>query len=49
MLYALEALPIPSNYYDKIDAAYMKGIRQIFNIKTTFGQMQAGEERTNTK
>ena len=49
LLYALEATPIPNNYYDKIDAAFFKGIRQILNIKTTYGQMQAGEDRTNTK
>ena len=49
LLYALEATPIPKNYYEKIDAAFFKGIRQILNIKTTYGQMQSGENRTNTK
>jgi hypothetical protein len=48
MLYALETLPIHQNMYDRIDAAYYKGLRQIMDWKTTFGQMEEGEDRTNT-
>ena len=48
LLYALEAIPIPRNYYARIDASYLKGIRQILGIKTTYGQQEAGQERTNT-
>ena len=48
LLYALETLPIPQNMYDRIDAAYYKGLRQIMDWKTTYGQMQEGEEATNT-
>ena len=48
LLYVLEALPIPRNFYARIDASYLKGIRQILGIKTTFGQQVAGQERTHT-
>ena len=48
LLYALETLPIPQNMYDRIDASYYKGLRQIMGWKTTFGQMEGGEDRTNT-
>ena len=48
LLYALEAIPILKNYYARIDASYLKGIRQILGIKTTFGQQESGQERTNT-
>ena len=48
LLYALEAIPIPKQMYDRIDASYLKGFRQILNFKTTFGQMQDGEARTNS-
>ena len=48
LIYALEAIPIPKPMYDKIDAAYNKGLRQILGIKTTFGQKQSGEEMTTT-
>ena len=48
LLYALEAIPIPDDEYDKIDASYMKGIRQILEMKTTYGQQMANEEMTNT-
>ena len=48
LIYALEAIPIPKNYYDRIDAAYLKGLRQIMEYTTTYGQMQAGQSRNNT-
>ena len=48
LLYALEAIPIPEPMYDRIDASYYKGLRQIMNFKTTFGQQSEGKERTNT-
>ena len=48
LMYGLETLALPKGWEDRIDAAFMKGIRQILNIKTTYGQMQTGEERTNT-
>ena len=48
LLYALEALPIPQNMYDRMDASYCKGLRQIMDWKTTFGHMEEGEDRTNT-
>ena len=47
LLYALEALAIPEPMYDRIDASYFKGLRQILNFKTTFGQQQQGQARTN--
>ncbi len=48
LLYALEAVPLPEAMYDRIDAAYFKGLRQILDFKTTYGQQQEGQERTNT-
>ena len=45
LLYALEATPIPAPMYDRIDASYYKGLRQILNFKTTFGQQQEGSEK----
>ena len=33
--------------YDRIDLAYYKGLRQIVDWKTTYGQMEDGEEITN--
>ena len=45
LLYAIEAIPIPEPMYDRIDAAYYKGLRQIMNMKTTFGQQQEGYEK----
>ena len=48
LLYALEAIPIPSPMYDRIDSAYYKGLRQIMKLKTTYGQQQEGQERTIT-
>ena len=48
LMYGLETAALPAGWEDRIDAAFMKGIRQILGITTTFGQMQNGEERTNT-
>ena len=48
LLYALEATPIPKAMYDRIDASYYKGLRQIMGFKTTFAQQQEGTEKTNT-
>ena len=47
LLYALEAIPIPKAMYDRIDASYYKGLRQIMGFKTTFAQHQEGKEKTN--
>ena len=44
----MEAIPIAEPMYDRIDASYYKGLRQIMNFKTTFGQQEDGQERTNT-
>ncbi len=46
--YALETLPIPEAMYMKIDAAYFRGLKQILQMDTTYGQMQHGANRTNT-
>ena len=48
LLYALESLPISTQMYNRIDAAYLKGLRQILEFKTTFGQKQSGESMTNS-
>lgn len=48
LLYALSAIPIPKHMYDRIDVSYLEGSRQILNFKTTFGQMQDAEARTNS-
>ena len=48
MLYALEAIPIPEEMYDRIDSSYFKGLRQILKMTTTYGQKQKGEAMTNT-
>ena len=48
LVYGMETLVLPKGWDSKIDAAYLKGIRQILGLKTTYGQMQAGEDRTNT-
>ena len=47
LLYALDAVPIPEPMDDRIDAAYFKGLRQILDFKTTYGQQQEGQVRTN--
>ena len=44
----METLPIPQSMCDRIDAAHYKGLRQIMDWKTMYGQMQGGEDRTNT-
>ena len=48
MTYAMEVLPIPQTEYERMDAEYLKGYRQIFGLKTTYAQKQEGEEMTNT-
>ena len=48
LLYALEAIPIPDVMYDRIDSSYFKGLRQILNMTTTYGQKHKGEAMTNT-
>ena len=47
-MYAMETVPIPEGWGERIDAEYYKGIRQILEIKTTYGQMKEGKARTNT-
>ena len=47
-MYAMETVPIPEGRGDRIDAEYYKGIKQILELKTTYGQMTEGETRTNT-
>ena len=46
LMYGLETAALPKGWEDRIDAAFMKGIRQILNLKTTYGQMKEGHERT---
>ena len=48
MTYALEVLAIPKAEYNKMDAEYLRGYRQILGLKTTYGQRQDGEDMTNT-
>ena len=48
MTYALDVLPIPQAEYDRLDAEYLRGYRQKFGQKTTYGQQSLGEQRTNT-
>ena len=48
MTYALEVLPIPQTEYERVDAEYLRGYRQIFGLKTTYAQKIDGEEMTNT-
>ena len=48
LTYALEVLPIPESEFDKLDAEYLRGFRQIFGLETTHGHRQDGEEMTNT-
>ena len=48
LMYAMETVPIPEGWGDRIDAEYLKGIRQILDMKTTYGQMQEGNARTNS-
>ena len=48
MTYALEVLAIPKTEYNKMDAEYLRGYRQILGLKTTYGQSQDGEDMTNT-
>jgi hypothetical protein len=48
MTYAFDVLPIPQAEYDRMDAEYLRGYRQIFGLKTPHGQQMDGEERTNT-
>ena len=46
--YAMEVLPIPQTEYERMDAEYLKGYRQIFGLKTTYAQKQDGGDMTNT-
>ena len=48
LTYALEIAPLTQATKDRLDATYYKGLRQIMGMKTTFAQMKAGEEPTNT-
>ena len=48
MTYALDVLPIPQAEYDRLDAEYLRGYRQIFGLKTTYGQQSLGDQRAST-
>ena len=48
LTYALEVLFLKHSDYVKLDACYLKGLRQILGMKTTFGQKQDGQDMTNT-
>ena len=45
---ALDVTPLSTVAKTSLDAAFLRGVRQILNMKTTFAQKKAGEEMTNT-
>ena len=45
---ALEITPLTKAAKNRLDAAYLRGLRQIMDMKTTIGQKKDGEEKTNT-
>ena len=47
-MYAMETVPIPEGWGERIDAAYYKEIRQLLEIEITYGHMKEGKARTNT-
>ena len=48
LMYALDITPMMNAGKDRIYAAFLKGLRQILSMKSTFAQKKAGEELTNT-
>ena len=48
LTYALEIAPLTPANKDRLDATYYKGLRQIMGMKTTYAQIKAGEDPTNT-
>ena len=48
LMYALDVTPLSPAAKTSLDAAFLRGVRQILNMKTTFAQKKAGEEMTNT-
>ena len=48
LVYALHTMPITDVAFNQIDSCYFKGLGTILGLDTTFGQMQKGEEWTNT-
>ena len=47
-MYGLESAQFNNTTKGKLDTFYLKGIRQICKLETTYGQTVMGKERTNT-
>ena len=48
LMYGLESAHLTQTLKEKIDIFQRKGLRQILKIPTTYGQMTAGKNRSNT-
>ena len=48
ILYGMESLQIDDGIKKELDAFHLRGLRQIVEMQTTYGQMSTEQERTNT-
>ena len=46
-MYGLDSAQLNQDALHKLETFHLNGLRKIFHIDTTFGQMQQGLERTN--
>ena len=47
-MYGLVTARILPQHFQRLDSFHLRGLRQILGIKTSFGQLKAGQTRTNT-
>ena len=47
LLYGLDTAQLNESQMQRIDLFQLKGLRKVLNMKTTFGQMESKEDRTN--
>ena len=45
-MYGLESLQLNQDQRERLNTIHLKGLRQILNIPTTFGQMMKGQKPT---